>query len=391
MQIKNSYFKYTIELAISLYFILGGLEKSEIFIIRYADYIISLCLQLVIIIYILTNKNLKLGGRILSLYAINLSIIVIILINFINLNVNSVDAVNRILPLISIFGVILIFSISSNKILDFNNVLKITVYGYFILGSLIILDAISFLFLHVSIWSPDYYLGIRFSGPFSDPNFLGLFYGALSIIIIFCDTLKVKHKKLIIIVFLINLIISLSWTSIALFIVSVFSGFFLRLKNLFVKQLTVVGLYFLIIYLYNQNYKEFEMLFLNIFSPILPFSINELVAKFLSLDYRFKAQIEAIQIVKDNLMGMGPGTLVSNIGRDTHNSYIGFLFELGLPGFILLLVSVKFRLRKYNKLVNILSTFVFLMSLTLNVHYTVVYPLLMLVLINRYYLEKEKA
>lgn len=387
---KKSIFVRTIELALVLYFVLGGIENIEFSLIKYADYFISLIIQVLMYVYILMNRNIKIRNKVLILYFVNICLILITLLNFIGLNVTTLDIINRIFPLISIFGFIVVFGISSGNFIDLNEILKKTIYGYFLIGCIVILDAISYMALNISLWPPESYLGLRFSGPFFDSNFLGLFYGAFLIILIYHDTLTIKYKKLIFLVFIANLVISLSWTSIGFFLVSFIISHSFRFKNLFLKQLIVLALYLVFIFMYGQNNRDMELVFLSIFSSLLPFTENELFAKFLSFDYRISAQLQALHIVKDNLMGMGPRTLVSIIGRDTHNSYIGFLFELGIPGFLLLLINLKFKLKKYSKLLNVLSTFIFLMALTLNVHYSVIYTLLLVLLINRYYLEKEK-
>ena len=387
---KKSIFVRTIELALVLYFVLGGIENIEFSLIKYADYFISLIIQVLMYVYILMNRNIKIRYKVLILYFVNICLMLITLLNFIGLYVTTLDIINRIFPLISIFGFIIVFGISSGNFIDLNEILKKTIYGYFLIGCIVILDAISYMAINISLWPPESYLGLRFSGPFFDSNFLGLFYGAFLIILIYHDTLTIKYKKLIFLVFIANLVISLSWTSIGFFLVSFIISHSFRFKNLFLKQLIVLALYLVFIFMYGQNNRDMELVFLSIFSSLLPFTENELFAKFLSFDYRISAQLQALHIVKDNLMGMGPRTLVSIIGRDTHNSYIGFLFELGIPGFLLLLINLKFKLKKYSKLLNVLSTFIFLMALTLNVHYSVIYTLLLVLLINRYYLEKEK-
>jgi hypothetical protein len=384
---KKSRFKGIIEFALVLYFTLGGLENVEY--LKYADYIISLSIQVLIYLYILMNKNIKIRSKVLATYFVNFSLISMILVNFIVLDIQLLDILNRILPLISIFGFIIVFGINSDRYMDFNEVIKKTIYGYAIIGSVVLFDALSFLVFNISLWPPESYLGLRFSGPFFDSNFLGLFFGSFLIVLLYYNNSSIKYKSIIILIFLANLILSLSWTNIALFLVSLILWYFIKFKDLFIKQILVLVLYFIFIYIYINNFRDYQILFLNFFSSFLPFTEPELLAKFLSFDYRLKAQFQAIEVFKENIMGMGPRTLVPVIGMDTHNSYIGILFELGVPGFLLLLINVRFKLEQYSKMLSALSTFVFLMSLTLNVHYTVIYTLLLALIINKHYLDKN--
>lgn len=389
---KKSFFTRISEISLILYLILGGLDKLSI--LKNIDYILSLLLQILVLIYLLLRKDVKLRVRVLTIYLINLSLISIILLNFVSLNVDPIDIVNRIIPLLSLFGIIIVFSIDSNrdgkKYIDLKNVLAKTIYGYLFIGIIILGDALSYIFFKKSFWPPESYLGLRFSGPFYDSNFLGLFYGALLIIILYYKDLTLKYKKTILLVFSINIILSLSWSSIAILILAIVFSQIIKLKNIFIKQLLILVSYMFFIKIFIINKEFLEITFINFFSTFLPFTENELIAKFLSLDYRIIVQNEALQISKENLMGMGPRTLVPILGMDTHNSYIGFLFELGIPGLLLLLINIKYNFTYHNKMLEVLSTFIFLMALTLNVHYSVVYILLVILVIDIFYKNKSK-
>lgn len=378
---RYSLLKNIIELFVALYFILGGIKQIGRFSTPYISYTISIIIQIMVIIFILSDNKVKIKSGIIILYGFNLSMIVLIILNFFILNINLIVGINRIVPLISIFGFILTFAVVHKKYIDFNKVLEKVIYGYCIVGIIVILDAISFYVSGISLWPPVHYLGARFSGPFFDSNFLGLFYGSLLIVIIFYDKIKVKYKNIIISIFIFNLILSLSWTSIGLLILSILINKIVKFRSLFLKQILIIISYLVFIYIFSQKFEQYKSIFIELLLPILPFNEGQLAAKFLSFEYRITTQLEALNIVKNNLMGMGPRTLVPLLGRDTHNSYIGFLFELGIPGLLLLVANVIFTPKNYSKVLDILSSYIFLMSLTLNVHYSVVYMILVSLLI----------
>ncbi|MGO1470401.1 MAG: hypothetical protein ACTHW2_10310, partial [Tissierella sp.] len=373
------------------YFILGGVQYISTFHIPYIRYVFSLFIQFLSILFLVKKgEGYNIRERIREISIINILIIIFINYSFWFYGTNIILTINRLITLFAIFGFLIIFYIDLIKYKDFQKILTNMIYGYTLIGVIIIIDALFFTVLKFNIWPPIEYLGTRFAGPFFDPNFLGLFYGVMLIIVLFKKDLEIKDRKWIIGVFIINIILSLSWTVIILFVFSLSMNKFIKFKNIFVKQLIFLGIYLGILFFAYINIDFLQQLFVDTLSLFLPFSEKELVIKFLSLKYRIVAQVRALSFVAKTWVGLGPNSIVPFLGRDTHNSYLGILFELGIPGFILLLINIWFNPKNYNKCLDILSTYIFLMSFTLNVHYTIIFTLFVSMLITNYYNENKK-
>lgn len=387
---KWYYSKDIIIKLISAYFILGGIQYIGLFHIPYIRYIFSIIIQVLVILLIINKKeHYNIRERIKEISIVNLLIAIFLIYTFWFFGINKILIVNRLVSLWAVFGFIIIFYIDLISYKDFQNILLNVIYGYTFIGVLIILDALSFTLFKFNIWPPISYLGTRFAGPFFDPNFLGLFYGVILIIVLFKKDLKIKDKKWIIGVLFVNLIMSMSWTAIILFIGSLFMNIVIKFKNIFIKQLLFISVYLGILFILYINIDFFQQLFVDTLSLFLPFSEKELIIKFLSLKYRIVAQVKALSFVAKTWVGLGPNSIVPFLGRDTHNSYLGILFELGIPGFSLLFINIWFNPKKYNKCLDILSTYIFLMSFTLNVHYTITFTLFISMLIINYYNENK--
>lgn len=374
-----------IEILMVLYFVFGAIEFN---LIKYFGNSISIVIQLTTIIFIILNKNVIIvRPKVLLLYVANIFIIIFIFLIFL-LNDNGViTSLNRILVILSIFGLIIVLSIYNY--INLNKVIKYTLYCYFIIGIIVLIDALFFLLFKNSLWPPENYLGLRFSGPFYDSNFLGLFFGVFFILALYYKEHFIINKKILLIVFLMNLLISLSWTSIIFFVVSLSIGYFCKYNNIFWKQNIILIMYFIFINFFTENMNDIKVLFIKFLSKILPFSIDQLNAKFLSFQYRVDAQFKAIELNSEKPFGWGPHSTVPMIGRDIHNSYIGFLFELGILGLLLILINLIFNLSNSQKYLSILATYIILMALTLNVHYSVVFALTMLLFINAHFMKNN--
>ncbi len=389
---KLIYFKDIIEFLVVVYFLVGGIDKFVNPLIQYADYILSILIQLYVLIYLLVNEEVRVKAmkKIVRLYFINMILITTIMLHFFQLNTGIIEISRRILPLYSIFGFVIVFGISTDYFINLDRIIKKIVYGYFFIGCSIIIDACIFVLFKTSLWPPEYYLGARFSGPFYDSNFLGLYYGILLLIVLYYGNIDLKYRKSIIIIFALNLLISLSWTNIGIFIIAVILNKFIKFKNILLKQVLFISLYLFIIYIFSLNQENLKIAFIDLLSKITSFSEKQLLAKFLSFEYRIEAQLKALDLFKYDMMGAGPRMIVPLIGRDVHNSFVGFLFELGIPGILLLMGNFNFKFKDYNKCLDILSTYIILMALTLNVHYSVIYTLVLMLIIVKYTNEKKK-
>ena len=98
-----------LEFLLILYFSIGMLKGIRIF--EYADYILSLVIQILCIYYI--NKK---GNKLPKKYFLMLFLIVLLIFDFFIIDVGFFGVMKRILPLISIFGIILVNSIEEINI-----------------------------------------------------------------------------------------------------------------------------------------------------------------------------------------------------------------------------------------------------------------------------------
>lgn len=173
-----------------LYFFLG--MQKNIFLLRYIDYILAIIIQIYYLFLIKKNKD-SLSKDKLFLYLFNLAIIFLIFIIFIFMQVNVYKILFRVLPLISIFGFLIITG--NNKYYNVNEIIKNVIFLYGILGIIILMDSIIFYIFQVSLWPPQYYLGNRFSGPFYDPNFLSITYSFFFIVLFYNKEFFGKYWK----------------------------------------------------------------------------------------------------------------------------------------------------------------------------------------------------
>jgi len=371
------------ELLLTMYLSFGMLKSIPIF--NYIDYILSLILQIITILSIIKKKDAS--KKIIYLYITILFLLILITINFINLGVDINKIINRILPLLSVFGIIII---SENKKINIEKVLNKTKKFYFILGIILILNTVSYFILNISLWYPDRYLGFRFKGPFYDANFLSITYSVMLILILF-NKEKLNIKKVsYLIVYAICIFLGLSWSAIIILLISILLSYILKNKNMFLKQLLFLIGYVLVIYLITKYNIEIKNTFYSILENYTNFSKLEIIAKYNSFYYRVLAQIEAINLFIVKPFGYGPLQLVLYLGRDVHNSYIAFWFEMGIVGLILQLIVFTQKIDKKDKMLNVLSSFIFLISLTINIHYTIMFSLLLILTYKKKEYENEK-
>lgn len=358
-----------------LYFFLG--MQKNIFLLRYIDYILAIIIQIYYLFLIKKNKE-SLSKDKLFLYLFNLAIIFLIFIIFIFMQVNVYKILFRVLPLISIFGFLIITG--NNKYYNVNEIIKNVIFLYGILGIIILMDSIIFYIFQVSLWPPQYYLGNRFSGPFYDPNFLSITYSFFFIVLFYNKEFFGKYWKYLIIIFSINILLGMSWSSIIILLLSFLTSKILSFQNMFNKQIFIFLIYFFIIISFSFFAGELQNIFVNIFEPLKLFSIDELNAKFLSLMLRIDTQVKALSLIPTHFLGYGPQTIVTFLGRDVHNSVVAYLFELGIPGLLLIICSMPRTKCQYSKMTNVLSTFFIFISLTIDMHYSILFVFLLFII-----------
>lgn len=281
-----------------------------------------------------------------------------------------------------IFSIIIAFiNIAKLKSDEAKYIINVVFNTYKFIGYIIIIDAFCYITIGQSLWPPISYLGLRFSGPFFDPNFMALFYG-----ILFLYTFNNNYySKKAVFVYGVIIILALSWASIGFIIISYF-GYSFFTRKICINHFLVIGLYLASFFIIITNIEFIENSFLNIFSSLFPTIPPEaLEAKFLSLYYRFESQGDAFNTPNffQLLFGMGPHTILEYLPLDTHNSYIGYAFELGyvnLIFFMSLVFIIPFRNK--SKFMYRSALYCFLCALTLNVHYSVAYPLIALMMTN---------
>lgn len=258
-------------------------------------------------------------------------------------------------------------------------------YFYTILAIVIIADSVLFLFTGIAMWLPESYLGLRFSGPFFDSNFLALFYGVL-----FLFTFNnVNYPKYYSILYLSVICLALSWSAIIFCCIS-YCAYKIFTKSPGVNQCIIIVGYILLLLLIANHIDFIQESFLKICSWIFNIEDKLLLIKFRSLEWRFESQLVFFNAnnIHTLLWGHGPHTILKYMEIDTHNSFIGYAFEMGLLNLCLLLGVVNFMGdSKSAKYLLRSSLFFFLMGLLLNVHYTVAYQLIFFLSYTRNQLE----
>ena len=266
-----------------------------------------------------------------------------------------------------------------------SEVVKKTNVFFKYLGLLIIADAVVFFVFGQSLWSPKLYLGLRFSGPFFDSNFLGLTYGAVFLYSWRNKDYKLKDS----IIFLIVLLLSLSWSSI------IFTGVALVFQKLMFNRIwkNQVLLFLLYCSLFFVIYDNLEVIgeyFSKVVSFILDIPQDLINVKFTSLTYRFDSQVISLTQFDtiEFLFGHGAHTIEKYMPRDTHNSYLGIAFELGFVNLFMIMCIFCFIPKGVSKFSKRAFLFFILMSCMLNTHYSVIYPFIYLMCLGDTYVKK---
>lgn len=361
-----------INFLLPLYFFIGMLKGVSIF--AHVDYILSIFIQ-IYVLFSLVKNNERVSKKYLALFLINIFIILCIGIYFVYIGSEYSLIINRVLPLISIFGLVLLNS--NVELLNIKIILNRTIKMFMVLAVLMIFDYFIFLVAHRCIWEPVSYLGYRYSGPFFDSNFMSITYGFILLVLLYMK----KDKKIIsILLCLICIIIAKSWSTIIFVILSILLHTILKVKfnNIFFKQIVFIIVDIIFILMCHKYMNSLMNDFIKILSKT-PFSIEEIIAKFNSFKFRIDAQYTSLNMFTNMPFGHGPRTIVNFIKMDIHNSYLGFLFEQGIFGLILQIINIP--LKRNNYIVcDIVSTFLFIVAFFINIHYSSIFVLGLLII-----------
>lgn len=363
------------EIFIAVYVLLGCfIENFELKILRYS-FGLALQLFLLCVLFFKIERKEKFDKKILKKYFVVVLLLILTEINFLIVKTKFLLSVNRLLPLLSIFGIVL--AGDRNFKIDILLSIKIFVFLFFILVFAVNCDAVLYELFGKGIWKPIYYLGDRWQGPFGDPNFMCLFSASALIFALLSDFNR-NLKTLIVTTFGINALLSRSLSMIGALIFTFIVHLVFKPKTLIKKQMIILIAYAAFMTFYSLCKERFEFF---VFSALRLIYDTDRAAqiKATSLIIRFDTQLNALNIFFSSFIGQGPRTLVPLLGCDTHNSYVGFLFELGISGFLLIPLTLKSDFNgSDNAAANYLSTFLMTSSLLLSVHDTAIYSFFIL-------------
>lgn len=320
------------------------------------------------VIYIKNNGELTPFFK----YLLGLFFVFLIFLCFYCIKVEPAKIVNRIFPLIAIFGVIIVGNKQSG--IDCNNVIRVTTVGFSIESLLINIDFMRYILTGDAMWPPQSYLGLRSIGTFGDPNFLSVYAFVFLIIVIYQRPFTSKINKIITISIIFNIITAGSLSTFMFIIMTVVIHFIFNKNrtNNIIKQITILSIYFAIIGFYMLYKEQIESIGINILKHIYD-NIYSAIIKYESLRERLDVQSLSLNIFCQEWWGQGPRQTVPMLGRDTHNSYFGIMFEEGIFGLFLIFVTLKKKVT--NRAGILMGTFIMLSALMLNVHLCSVYSI----------------
>lgn len=362
-----------LEKLIVLQLILGCFMTNRfLLIIRYS---IGLFVQLFLLFFYIANDVKVKRKSPFVKYLICLAIIFVIAVLFFFMKIDDVTIINRVLPLLSVFGIVILgeqkYGININEIAF--KFVKI----YILLILIVNLDAIIFMITGRGIWIPISYLGYRYSGFFNDPNFMAIFSAVVFIILLKSkENYNNIYRVIGMVILIINILLARALSTYILLTFVLLINKFISLKISLKKQVLFICAYLAVIFFYSNFKSEFMEFFIYILKHTYG-DINRATIKYGSLTARFDTQLTAIKLIIERWWGYGPRQIVPFLGLDTHNSYIGITFEQGLLGLILILVSLKRKIE--NSMASYVGMFLMLSALLINIHYTAIYSLFLIV------------
>jgi hypothetical protein len=341
--------------------LLFTLGQLEIFIVLKISNAMHVTLFFLLIIYVISARKLKSKYGYFLIVGLILSILLLFPIG-----VNIIADLSR----FAWFYIMILLPLHAlNNRLRYIQIIKPLIIFYLFIGAVIILDSfVYFVTDHTVLFDVELYLTPRFSGCFNDSNFLGLIYGTFFIISLY---IKVPYVLVFRLVSFICILLSGSFSVILFVIVAISFTYFLPLQRQWMKAgwcvlITFIAypLFFLFNYELSVAFKKIVLFFID-----LPESIIEI--KFRSLTYRLDTVSQAIGLLYEKPFGYGYRSLLTYLPRDTHNSYIGMAFEYGFYTLIVIMLSLAFCAT--SKVSNSLVWFLCLMGMMLNIHYSPIY------------------
>ena len=377
LMMQSEKYKSFIEIFVSSFFIMSFfyMDNNAYKILFYS---LSIFSQFLILIYYFLYKKIK--DDILIKYFTLIFLLFLLIFVFCFIGVENKNIINRIFPLLSLFGIIIIGGkeFENNRKHIIQNITKI-----FIGLSLVMnIDFILFLLSKKTyIWEPVGYLGYRCQGPFFDPNFLALYATTFFLIIYYSENnyLNLKNKKIALVTVFLNIFFSGSFSTfifLPLTIILHKINIIKNLKNNRKKMIIILLFYFISIFFYNIFYEEISKYLILILKEIYN-DLESATIKFRSLDLRIMTQTKALKLIYLEWWGKGPRQLVPFLGMDTHNSYVGIAFEQGIIGFFILYVSLIKNCQ--NIIGRYVGTYLMLSALLINVHLLPLYSLFLMI------------
>lgn len=262
--------------------------------------------------------------------------------------------------------IFLFFLYTRTNVLFFKDEAVVVLRFYYFLSLIIIVDSFFYFFLGNSLFPVEFYITPRFSGPFNDPNFLGVIYGLFFCISLYSSKI-IRFRKRFLFTSFVCMLLSGSLSALIFALAAVLQTKLIGVRLQSIKPLVClfvsVTLYPLM-YAYSDDIYFIFSKFINFFYS-LPENLIEI--KYRSLVYRLESVSAAVNLISSNPFGYGYKTLLEYLPRDTHNSFIGTLFEFGFVTSLVFVLVFNFRASSY--LSGSLVTFFCLMAMMLNVHY----------------------